>query len=133
MTNQLAWLLLQPGFCIPLQEKTAEIEACDTYQVFDENANLYFEETMAYYNMTDPLAQSNLSQAMWEEANLKHAINGKMFCWNDGFTIPEGKRFVPWHHHIQHTRSPHVATSMPGRCHDIFGVRPSMTHAATAA
>lgn len=60
--------------------------------MFDENTNLYFNETLMAYNLTDPLAQTNLSDAMWEEANLMHSINGKMFCWNEGMVIPAGKR-----------------------------------------
>lgn len=54
---------------------------------------MYFNETLEYYGLLeDPLTISNQTEANWEEANLKHAINGKMFCWNEGFTIPAGKR-----------------------------------------
>lgn len=63
-------------------------------QVFDENANLFFNETLEYYNLTDPLVQSNQTEANWEEANLMHSINGKMYCWNKGFVIPAGKKYV---------------------------------------
>lgn len=30
-------------------------------QVFDENQNLYFNDTLMYFNLTDPLVQANVS------------------------------------------------------------------------
>lgn len=67
-------------------------------QIFDESQNPYFNDTLEYYGMLDnPQTIANVSSAMWTEANLKHSINGKMFCynnWNGGFTIPQGARFA---------------------------------------
>lgn len=69
---------------------------CDRFcclQVFDQNINPFFNETLEYYGMLDNYLEiANVTDAMWAEANLKHAINGKMFCWNAGFTIPAGNR-----------------------------------------
>jgi hypothetical protein len=91
-------------------------------QVFDENINPYFNETVKYYNLTDPLTQTNQTEANWEEANLKHAINGKMFCWNEGFVIPAGKRWAtrnqsllptPPHPDPPHPTPPHPTPPHP--------------------
>ena len=61
--------------------------------MFDQNINLFFNETLEYYDMLDNyLEVANVTDAMWEEANLKHSINGKMYCWNGGFTIPANNR-----------------------------------------
>ena len=61
-------------------------------QVFDENTNLYFNDTLDLYNMRENYLEiANVTDAMWEEANLMHSINGKMFCWNEGFVIPANK------------------------------------------
>ena len=65
-------------------------------QVFDQNINLFFNETLEYYDMLENYLEiANVTDAMWEESNLMHSINGKMFCynnWNYGFTIPQGAR-----------------------------------------
>jgi hypothetical protein len=47
-----------------------------------------FNKTLDYFNMTDPLAQSNLTESSWIEAQNMHAINGMMYCWLPGLVIP---------------------------------------------
>ena len=57
-------------------------------QLFQENLSPLFNKTLAYFNLTDPLEQSNLTDADWIEAQNMHAINGMMYCWLPGLIIP---------------------------------------------
>ena len=57
-------------------------------QLFQENLSPLFNKTLAHFNLTDPLEQSNLTEAAWIEAQNMHAINGMMYCWLPGLIIP---------------------------------------------
>ena len=63
-------------------------------QINDENASPFYEANVAEYGGKDGMG--GLDEKDFTTANLKHAINGRLFCNLEGLIMDSGEK-IRWH------------------------------------